>query len=394
MKKIKILYVVIIFFSNFIISEEFRCGENKNITYYQDTSELLNESSSLLYEEKKPKRKNQSNNFKNIDEYWLHIGPEKLLNNLSLLLSSFSFITENFEKNSEFEFSFKENGELHAIDFKDCSIEVLKWTHKTKPYNGTYRIYAGFNKPDEYLIIFGLQGSQSNNHYKLNYYKKGIQDCYNNMNPICHKLLASLKIIGYNDLLSNFNYEEQKNVLTLEWQLKRKKMEKEKADKLAKEIEEKEKSENEKRRFAEERLKQKSIIETERIKARKEKEEFDNSLFGQLYNSYSSYMMISDLYDARKEYAVPYISSEKMSEVKTKIKRIENEIISLTELDKNEVWKSAAEGYKKQHSNSMGLIKSTGIFSDSANSLAKLQLITFDRIYNKVFGNKLKEKDF
>lgn len=394
MNKLKILYLVIIFSSNFIVSEEFKCSENKNITYYQDTNKLLNESSSLMQEKIKPNRKYRSNNVKIIDQYWLHIGPEKYLNNLSLLLSNFSFITENFEKNSEFEFSFKENGELHKIAFKDCSLEVLKWAHKTKPYNGTFRIHAGFNKPDEYLIIFGLQGSQSNNHYKLNYYKKGIQDCYNDMNPICHKSLASYNIIGYNDLLSNSNYEEQKNVLSLEWQSKRKKMEKERSDKLTKEIEEKERAEKEKERFAEERLKQESILEAERIKARKEKEEFDNSLFGQLYNSYSSYMMISDLYDARKEYAIPYISSEKMSEVKNKIKRIENEIISLTDLDKNEVWKSAAQGYKKQYSNSIRLIKSTGTYSDSANSLAKLQLITFDGIYNKVFGNKLKEKDF
>ena len=96
-----------------------------NITYYKNPKILLNEFSSF------PKRKSQvainaSNKAEKIvDEYWNHIGPEKYLYELNTVLTKYSIITENFEKNGEFEFLFNNNGKLQATNFTNCKTEIL-----------------------------------------------------------------------------------------------------------------------------------------------------------------------------------------------------------------------------------------------------------------------------
>ena len=104
--------------------------------------------------------------------------------------------------------------------------------------------------------------------------------------------------------------------------------------------------------------------------------------------------MIKDLYEARKDYAIQYVSSNRMSEVRKKIKEIETKITSENDINGNKVWSAASQSYIDEFSSSMNLIKSTGAYSDSASGLAKLQLYTFDNLYSDIIGNIQIEKDF
>ena len=393
---IKLILTIVIFFVqlNTTLAQEVRCDREINITYYKNPKILLNEFSSF------PERKSQvainaSNKAEKIvDEYWNHIGPEKHLYELNTVLNKYSIITENFEKNGEFEFLFNNNGKLQATNFTNCKTENLYWEYQTQPYNGTFSIYTGSKDTNEYLIRFGIQGSHSQNHYRLNYYRKGSQNCYNSMNPICHKHLAELRILGYADLESNLKFDDLKNIVKTEWERAKKITEEAYAKQLAQEKADRDRAQNEKEARVKAERERIEAEKAKRLRLIKEKDEFDSSPYGQLYNSYSSYLMISDLYDARKEFATPYITQTKMSEVKKKMREIENKMISEQKLDTDMIWTNAEKSYQAEFSTSMELIKSSGIYSNEANSMSKIQLITFDAIHKDVVGFKSIEKDF
>ena len=365
-KFVLLTFALFILNSN-VFANELVCDSKKNLTYYADMDES--------------------------DEYWNYLGPEKHLNNLSDVLKNFSIITNNFEDNGSFEFAFNEDGTLSALDFNTCEEEILKWKFQYEPYEGTFKILAGFNDTSEYLIKFGLLGS-SHNYYKLTYYQQGTQDCHNEMNPICHKLLAEVDIIGYNYLKNDLTYTEQRKILVkkIETEKKKKKEAEERLIAEKKAEEERLKRERlEREKAEEERLERERL---EREKAYLKKEKFDNSPYGQLFNAYSSYLMIKDLYEARKDYAIQYVSSNRLSEVRKKIKEIETKITSENDINGDKVWSAASQSYKDEFSSSMNLIKSTGVYNDSASGLAKLQLYTFDNLYSDIIGNIQIEKDF
>lgn len=369
----KFLVLLIIFFFNLssfssLSASETVCGKSKNITYYSET-----------------------------DEYYSLIGPEKYLSDLENVLNNFGLITDNFEGNSKFEFIFLDNGNLIATDFETCEVEKLKWKYQYSPNEGTFKILAGFNNTNEYLLKFGLEGSNfysDSYYYKLVYYQQGQQDCHNEMNPICHKFIAELDILGYSDLKNDLSYNEQRKIIIEEIEA-RKKAEEEERQRLLAEKKAKEEQE-ERERLAREKA-EKERAEKEKIqreKAAKAKEEFDNSAYGMLFNSYTTYMMIRDLYEARKDYAIQYITSVKIADVRTMMKEIENKITSENkDISEDEVWQNASLQYANEYG-SMDLIKSTGAYSDQVSALAKLQLLSFEGLYKDIIGAKTMEKDF
>ena len=247
------------------------------------------------------------------------------------------------------------------------------------------------------MLDFGLEGSNfysDSYFYKLVYYQQGQQDCYNEMNPICHKFIAELDIIGYSDLKNNLNYNEQRKIIIEEIEARNKAEEEERQRLLA---EKKAKEEQEEReRLAREKA-EKERAEKEKMqreKAAKAKEEFDNSAYGMLFNSYTAYMMIRDLYESRKDYAIQYITSIKMADVRTMMKEIENKVTSENkDINEDEVWQNASSQYVNEYG-SMDLIKSTGAYSDQVSALAKLQLLSFEGLYKDIIGTKIMEKDF
>ena len=254
----KFLFLLILFFSNLsyfssLSASETVCGESKNITYYSET-----------------------------DEYISLIGPEKYLSDLENVLNNFGLITKNFEGNSKFEFIFLENGNLIATDFETCEVEKLKWKYQEEPYESMFRIYAGFNDTNEYLLKFSLVGSDfstTQHYYKLAYYEQGLQNCYNEMNPTCHKFIAELDIIGYSDLKNDLSYNKQRKIIIDEIEAKKKAEEEERLRLLAEEKAEKERAEKERlaKYKAEKERAEKEKIEQERATKAKE---FDNSAYG------------------------------------------------------------------------------------------------------------------
>ena len=74
------------------------------------------------------------------------------------VLNNFGLITKNFEEIQNLSL-FLENGNLIATDFETCEVEKLKWKYQEEPYESMFRIYAGFNDTNEYLLKFSLVGS-------------------------------------------------------------------------------------------------------------------------------------------------------------------------------------------------------------------------------------------
>ena len=111
-------------------------------------------------------------------------------------------------------------------------------------------------------------------------------------------------------------------------------------------------------------------------------------------NSYKAYIMIRDLYEAREDYVIQYITSEKMTDVKAMMKEIENKITSENkDINEDQVWQNAASEYVNEYE-SMDFYKSTGVYSEQVSALAKLRLMTFDGLYKDIIGTKTMEKDF
>ena len=363
-----VLFIVTIFiFNNNAFGNELICEDKKNITYFS--------------------------NMDPNDPNWRHLGPEKYINDSINLLDNFGIITNNFEKDGSFEFIFNKNGKLNALDFNTCEEDILKWEHIALPDKNVFKISAGTNNTSEYLIKFGFTAN-SYYPYRLAYFQKGIQDCHNEMNPICHKLLTELDIIGYSDLKSHLSYNEQRDIYLenerAEIEAKQLELEKLLAEEKAKE--EKLNKERLKREKAEEVRLEKERLERE--KAYLEKEKFDRSPYGMLFNAYTSYMMIKDLFIAREDFAVQYITSNRMTEIRDKMKKIENKLISENDIIEKEVWNAASKSYKEEFSSSMDLIKSTGAYDSQIAGMAKLQLYAFDNTYIDIMGSQPIEKDF
>ena len=138
---------------------------------------------------------------------------------------------------------------------------------------------------------------------------------------------------------------------------------------------------------------QKKIAKAE---AQRKKIEYDNSPEGMLLSSFQNYMLIKDFYEARKQYAIQYVTSEQMSTSRSQIKAIEDKITKNNDVDKDQVWDMASKWYNKEMASTMDLIKSTGAYTQEAAGTAKINLMSLSSNYNKVVkgGATAPKKDF
>ena len=107
-------------------------------------------------------------------------------------------------------------------------------------------------------------------------------------------------------------------------------------------------------------------------------------------------MLIKDFYEARKQYAIQYVTSEQMSTSRSQIKAIEDKITKNNDVDKDQVWDMASKWYNKEMASTMDLIKSTGAYTQEAAGTAKINLMSLSSNYNKVVkgGATAPKKDF
>lgn len=123
--------------------------------------------------------------------------------------------------------------------------------------------------------------------------------------------------------------------------------------------------------------------------------EYANTPEGKLLDSYKNYILIKEFYESRKQYAVVYVSSEQFSNSRSQIKAIEKEITKNNNLNKDEIWNKATQWYEKEWAQTMGIIKSSGAYTQEAAGTVKIFLMSLNSTYNEVVeGASTPEKDF
>ena len=107
-------------------------------------------------------------------------------------------------------------------------------------------------------------------------------------------------------------------------------------------------------------------------------------------------MLIKEFYEARKQYAIQYVSPEQFSTSRSQIKAIENKITKNNDVNKDQVWDKASQWYKKEWASTMNLYKSTGSYNQQAAGIVKIYLMSLSSTYNTVVkgGATSPKKDF
>ena len=140
---------------------------------------------------------------------------------------------------------------------------------------------------------------------------------------------------------------------------------------------------------------QKKVDKKQKLKAkRKKKEDFNNSPEGQLHNAYLSYLLIKGYYEARKGYAIVYVTSKQMSDSKSQVKKIEETIVAKNKIDSDTIWNKAVKTYEDEEKVWMDGLISSGNFTEGHSQLAKRNLYSLSVIHNYVTGGVKIEKDF
>lgn len=182
--------------------------------------------------------------YKNVDKYVYAVGPEKYFNNRNEFFKRFSILIKSLKNPDQIvEYKFNLDGTLVATNLTDCKPTKLLWDGDG-PYDNTY--YHSFGPTDnkKYLLTFSLNDNPYGRNYEMQFFERGVSNCYNDMNPACHQWMGETEIVGFRDLKNNLSFSELKNnYLAKKEAEKQKKIEKEK--KLA---EEKNKAEQEERK--------------------------------------------------------------------------------------------------------------------------------------------------
>ena len=125
------------------------------------------------------------------------------------------------------------------------------------------------------------------------------------------------------------------------------------------------------------------------------KAEYANTPEGKLLDSYKNYILIKGFYEARKQYAVQYVSSEQFSNSRSQIKAIDEEITKNNNVNSDEVWNKATQWYKKEWASTMELYKSSGTYTQEAAGTVKIFLMSLNSTYNEVVKDaSTPKKDF
>ena len=145
-----------------------------------------------------------------------------------------------------------------------------------------------------------------------------------------------------------------------------------------------------------EREKKKEQKKIAKAEEQRKKKEYNESPEGMLFSSYQNYMLIKEFYEARKQYAIQYVSPEQFSTSRSQIKAIENKITKNNDVNKDQVWDKASQWYKKEWASTMNLYKSTGSYNQQAAGIVKIYLMSLSSTYNTVVkgGATSPKKDF
>jgi hypothetical protein len=113
-----------------------------------------------------------------------------------------------------------------------------------------------------------------------------------------------------------------------------------------------------------------------------------------LVASYLNYQILTKLYNSRKNYAIQYVTSEQLAEVKEKLKFIEKQIVQKHNIkDKDQVWEEAAQIYNKEY-HLVDRIEASGEFYDSGKELSTLSLNGIFSAYQDMGGSTNVKKNF
>ena len=128
--------------------------------------------------------------------------------------------------------------------------------------------------------------------------------------------------------------------------------------------------------------------EKERIEKEKKRIEYENSPEGLLHRSYVFSIILEKLYNSRTSYAIQYITSEQFSDIKKKVKFVEDQAISKHNINSDEIWKKATETYKRDYAFSIDTVESTGQYLDEGKKITNLAIMDIDYCYKELGGSE------
>ncbi len=333
------------------------------------------------------------------DNYVRVVGPDKYRNEYNevkdpkKVFSSFSFLSQRPNKNYFVEYVFDTKGTVTATNMTTCKSMKYNWAFKGSGSGTAIKVYLSqANRNDIEMAIYLSQGSMSYKN-KIRFHTKGqYTNCYNYQNPQCNQPIAETLLVGFRDLKSNKSYAQLKDAyLVRAAELKKKKEEERIA--AQKKREAKIKAEDERRRKEYERQ------EKERREFREEaakKRAYLNSPAGILESSYQNYMVIKGFYEARKSYALRYVTRSELNTAKSQIKAIEKTLVRKHRIDSDKIWNKTSEWYKKKWFSTLEMYKSSGKYIPKAKAIVSLPLMSLNSTYNKVVkgGPSGMKKDF
>ena len=327
------------------------------------------------------------------------VGPDKYRNEYNevkdpkKVFSNFSFLSQRPNKKYFVEYIFDPNGTVTATNMTTCKSTKYNWAFKGSSVKTAYKVYLSqANRGDIEMAIYLSQGSMSYKN-KIRFHTKGqYSNCYNYQNPQCNQPIAETLLVGFRDLKGNKSYAQLKDAyLVRAAELKKKKEEERLAAQKKREAEikaredrrkkEYERAEKERREFREEAAKKRAYL---------------NSPAGILESSYQNYMVIKGFYEARKNYALRYVTSSEFNTAKSQIKAIEKNLVRKHRIDSDKIWKKTSEWYKKKWFSTLELYKSSGQYVPKAKGLVSFPLMSLNSSYNKVVkgGPSGMKKDF
>jgi len=160
---------------------------------------------------------------------------------------------------------------------------------------------------------------------------------------------------------TNLKQFQQTKCLSDEEIAERKKIESERQEAYVKKIRE----ENELRYKAE-------LEEKQRIDARNKEIEKANAYAqspeGQLVASYMMWICIDEMYKARQDYKIKYVTPSQLNNSKKNIRYIENYYVKKNKVNKDKAWKVGSERYFERYGAQINNIKATGRWSDHSNT--------------------------
>ena len=180
---------------------------------------------------------------------------------------------------------------------------------------------------------------------------------------------------------TNLQQIQQTKCLSDEEIAERKKIESERQEADAKRIREA----NERRYKLElEKQKRKDAIAKEKQKA----DAYAQSPEGQLAGSYLIWISIDEMFKARQDYAIKYITPSQLNNSKKSIKSIEKYYAKKYNVNKDKAWKAASEKYLETYGPTINNLKATGSYSDYSSNWIKRMMSTLNSLHLAIMNEE------